>query len=147
MTNRQVFYIHSPKILANALAAVRGVGKGWRVLISLPKRSDEQNDKMWAMLADVARAKPEGRNWAPETWKCAFMHYLGHQVMFAEGLDGSGPFPVGFRSSKLSVGQMSDLITCIYKYGDEHGVEWTETSNSGFDPSPSIRAVEPRKAA
>lgn len=132
MTERRVFYLHTPLVLANALAAVRGAGKGWRVLISLPKRSDQQNDKMWAMLTDVARAKPEGRNWVPETWKCAFMHYLGHQIMFADGLDGSGPFPVGFRTSRLTVAQMSDLITVIYQYGDEHGVEWTETRKGGF---------------
>jgi|GEM_PF-1235116 len=133
MAERNVFYLRSPLIVANAIEAVRNAGFNFRVVISLPKRSDEQNDKMWAMLMDVARAKPEGRNWVPETWKCAFMHSLGHQVMFAEGLDGSGPFPIGFRSSKLSVGQMSDLITCIYRYGDEHGVQWTETTKSGFD--------------
>lgn len=128
----EVFYLRTPQIVANALAAIRAAGFNFRVSISKPNRSTEQNDKMWAMLADVARAEPEGRNWTPDTWKCAFMHYLGHQVLFAEGLDGSGPFPIGFRSSKLSVGQMSDLITCIYKYGDEHGVEWRETRKGGF---------------
>lgn len=95
------------------------------VRIAPPNRSTAQNDCMWAMLSDVARAKPEGRRWTPETWKAAFMHALGHQVQFAEGLDGSGPFPLGFRSSRLSVAQMADLITCISEYGDRHGVEWT----------------------
>lgn len=89
-------------------------------------RSTEQNDKMWAMLSDVSRAKPEGRRWTPETWKCAFMHSLGHQVQFCEGLDNSGPFPLGFRSSRLSVRQMADLITVIQEYGDRHGVHWTD---------------------
>lgn len=88
-------------------------------------RSGEQNAKMWAMLSDISRAKPEGRRWTTDTWKAAFMHSLGHQVQFAEGLDGSGPFPVGFRSSHLSKQQMSDLITVIAEYGDRHGVEWT----------------------
>lgn len=132
MTERQVFYLYGPQIVANAIEAIRSAGRGVKVAISLPKRSDEQNDKMWAMLTDVARAKPEGRNWTPETWKCAFMHFLGHQVRFAEGLGGTGPFPVGFRSSRLTVGQMSDLITCIYEYGDSHGVEWREVKQSGL---------------
>lgn len=131
-SERKVFYLRTPLIIANAIDAVRRAGGDFRVVVSRPSRSDEQNDKMWAMLADVTRAKPEGRNWTPETWKCAFMHHLGHQVMFAEGLEGSGPFPLGFRSSKLSVGQMSDLITCIYKYGDEHEVEWREARKGGF---------------
>jgi hypothetical protein len=89
-------------------------------------RSADQNAKLWAMLSDVARAKPEGRHWTTETWKCAFMHSLGHQVQFCEGLDGSGPFPLGFRSSKLTKQQMSDLIETIYEYGNRHNVVWTE---------------------
>jgi hypothetical protein len=89
-------------------------------------RSTDQNAKMWAMLSDVSRAQPEGRRWTTETWKCAFMHALGHQVQFAEALDGCGPFPIGFRSSRLSKGQMADLITYIGEYGDRHGVQWSE---------------------
>lgn len=89
-------------------------------------RNNEQNARMWAMLSDVSRAKPEGRHWTPETWKAAFMHALGHQVQFCEGLDGSGPFPLGFRSSRLTVRQMADLITCIQEYGDRHRVRWTD---------------------
>lgn len=96
------------------------------VRVSEPTRNLDQNARMWAMLSDVSRAKPEGRHWTPETWKAAFMHSLGHQVQFCEGLDNSGPFPLGFRSSRLSVRQMADLITVISEYGDRHGVLWTD---------------------
>lgn len=96
------------------------------VTIREATRNLDQNARMWAMLSDVSRAKPEGRHWTPETWKSAFMHSLGHQVQFCEGLDGSGPFPLGFRSSRLTVKQMADLITVIQEYGDRHGVVWTD---------------------
>lgn len=96
------------------------------VRVSEATRNLDQNARMWAMLSDVSRAKPEGRHWTPETWKCAFMHSLGHQVKFCEGLDGSGPFPLGFHSSRLTVRQMADLITVIQEYGDRHGVRWTD---------------------
>ena len=96
------------------------------VTMKKKSRSNEANAKMWAMLSDVSRAKPEGRNWTPDTWKAAFMHSLGHQILFCEGLDDSGPFPVGFRSSQLSVREMADLITVIYEYGNRHGVLWSE---------------------
>lgn len=89
-------------------------------------RSTDQNAKMWACLSDVSRAKPEGRSWTPETWKAAFMHVLGHQVQFCEGLDNAGPFPLGFRSSRLTVSQMADLITCIHEYGARHGVKFSD---------------------
>jgi len=96
------------------------------VTVKSGDRSTDQNAKMWVMLTDIARAKPNGRSWVPETWKCAFMHSLGHQVQFAEGLDDTGPFPLGFRSSKLTKPQMSDLITIIQEYGDRHGVVWSD---------------------
>lgn len=96
------------------------------VTVKEATRNLDQNARMWAMLSDVSRAKPEGRQWTPETWKAAFMHVLGHQVQFCEGLDGAGPFPLGFRSSRLTVRQMADLITTIAEYGDRHGVRWTE---------------------
>lgn len=96
------------------------------VTVKAGDRSLEQNSKLWAMLTDISRARPEGRKWTPETWKCAFMHSLGHQVQFAEGLDNSGPFPLGFRSSRLTKPQMADLITVIHEYGDRHGVAWSD---------------------
>lgn len=95
------------------------------VKISPEKRSDDQNAKMWAMLSDVSRAKPEGRRHIPEVWKCLFMQACGHEVAFEHGLDGR-PFPIGFHSSKLTKAQMSDLIEFIYSYGAKHGVKWSD---------------------
>jgi hypothetical protein len=96
------------------------------VTVRAGDRSLDQNAKMWAMLTEVSRAKPDGRNWTPETWKAAFMHSLGHQIQFADGLDNSGPFPLGFKTSKLTKPQMADLITVIQEYGDRHGVDWSD---------------------
>ena len=126
------FILISPRVRQNAIEAVRNAPQDYVVSVAPKKRSLEQNARLWAMLSDVANAKPEGRNWTPETWKCAFMHVLGHQVRFCEGLDGSGPFPLGFHSSRLTVREMGDLITCISEYGDRHGVEWSETRRGGF---------------
>jgi hypothetical protein len=96
------------------------------VTVRAGDRTLDQNAKMWCLLSDISRAKPEGRSWTPEVWKAAFLHCLGHQVQFAEGLDGSGPFPLGFRSSKLSKAQMSDLLEVITEYGTRHGVQWSD---------------------
>lgn len=41
-------------------------------------------------------------------------------------LDGRGVVPVGFRSSRLTKEQMSDLMEMISEYGARHGVEWSE---------------------
>lgn len=130
MANR--FVLRNKVIRANAMQAILDAGDNYVVTIAQPTRSNDQNARLWAMLADVAKACPEGRQWTPETWKCAFMHALGHQIRFAEGLDGSGPFPIGFHSSKLTVAQMADLITCVDEYGTRHDVEWSETISGGF---------------
>lgn len=96
------------------------------VKISPERRSDDQNAKMWAMLSDVSRAKPEGRRHIPEVWKCIFMAACGHEVAFENGLDGR-PFPIGFHSSHLTKAQMSELIECIYAYGAKNNVKWSDT--------------------
>lgn len=95
------------------------------VRVSAPTRSLEQNAKMHAMLSDLSRAKPEGRRHTPDVWKAIMMQACGHASQFEFGLDGQ-PFPLGFRSSRLTVSQMSDLIEFMYAYGAEHEVQWSE---------------------
>lgn len=95
------------------------------VNIRAATRSSDQNAKLWAMLSDVSRAKPGGRTATPEVWKALFMHACGHAVQFEMGLNGQ-PFPTGFRSSRMTVAQMSDLITFIIQWGDANGVRWTD---------------------
>lgn len=95
------------------------------VTVKEATRNLDQNARMWAMLSDISRAKPDGRTHPPETWKALFMHSLGYETRFEMGLNGE-PFPVGFRTSRLTVRQMADLITFIAEYGDRHGVHWSE---------------------
>lgn len=90
------------------------------------RRSHEQNAKMWAMIHDVMRAEPEGRVHSPDVWKAIFMHALDRECLFVPALDGRSVFPIGQRSSELSVREMSDLLEIIAEYGSRHGVAWTE---------------------
>lgn len=89
-------------------------------------RTNDQNAKMWAMLSDVVKAAPNGRRWTAETWKCAFMHALGWQMEFCESIEGNSPFPLGYKSSRLSKAQMARLIERIYEFGAANGVQWSE---------------------
>ena len=98
---------------------------GYICKIGEETRRDAQNRKMQAMLADVSKAMPMGRRHTPDDWKCIFMNACGWEQLFIEGLDGR-PFPMGFRSSRMTVKQMADLITYIYAFGAEHGVRWSE---------------------
>ena len=127
-------YIIGKRTLQTILDTVRNLADGYEVIIRAATRNDDQNAKMWAMLGDISAACPNGHKQSPDDWKCAFMRALQHEVRFVMGLDGE-PFPVGYRSSKLSKRQMADLITIIYQFGDANGVVWSE-------PHPDQRAAE-----
>lgn len=95
------------------------------VNIKSETRSNEQNSKMWAMLSDIARAKPQGRELTADKWKSLFIDAIGIPADWEPGING-GVVNVGYRSSRLTKEEMSDMIEQMYAYGSEHGVEWSE---------------------
>ena len=98
---------------------------GTRVEFKASKRTLPQNDRMWAMLTDVARqAKHAGRKFTPDQWKALFMHACGKEVEFFPSLDGQEVISLGYRSSDLSKSEMSDLIEFIFAWGAENGIEF-----------------------
>lgn len=91
-----------------------------------PGRTIPQNDRMWAMLTDVAtKMQHEGKRYTPDQWKQLFMHACGHEVHFMPGLSGE-PFPAGFRSSKLSKEQMGELMEFMESWCAERGIVITQ---------------------
>lgn len=120
---RGVLIIHNEVVRAKLLDWARRVPFGWRVSFKEPKRSDEQNDRMWAMLGDISKqATINGKSYAPEQWKCMFMKAMGKEAQFLPTLDGESFFPTGFRSSDLGVREMSDMQTFMEAYCVEKGV-------------------------
>ena len=138
----QTVILNGPHQRAAAKLLIDKAPSGAVLKISEAKRTLDQNAKLWAMLSDVSRSKPEGRTHTPEVWKCLFMHACGHEVAFESGLDNR-PFPVGFQSSRLKIGQMVDLIEFVYEYGARHGVVWTEPTSverdTGTPPPVSVK--------
>lgn len=108
-----------------AIAAVYEAPLGSVVTISPPPQSWEQQKKMWAMLHDISRAKPLGRDLPAESWKFIMMRALGYETQFELDLQGR-PFPVGMSSKDLGKKGTSDLIEFMYAFGAEHNVQWTE---------------------
>jgi hypothetical protein len=91
--------------------------------VAKPRRTSDQNARMWALLSRISAAKPEGRELTPDVWKSLFLHSLDHAPRFELALDGKGMVPVGFRSSKLTKEQFSDLFLVIEEYAARHGVD------------------------
>lgn len=118
----QTVILHGSARRETAKRLVDQAPTGAVVEVKPPRRSNDQNARMWAALSDISRAKPEGRDMPPELWKCLFMAACGHRVRFEPAIDGNGVVPLGFRSSRLSKQEMSDLIECINAYAAEQGV-------------------------
>jgi hypothetical protein len=87
-------------------------------------RTDDQNRKMWASLTDLARQRPfhNGVKMNPDTYKAMLMHALGHETRFIPTMDGDGVFPLGFRSSRLTIPEMSDLLELLHAFAAREGV-------------------------
>lgn len=95
---------------------------GTRIEFKQTKRSIPQNDRMWAMLTDVAReVEWHGMKLSPDDWKLIFLDALSREVRAVPNIDGTG-FVNLRRSSDLSKGEMSDLMELIAEFGARHGV-------------------------
>jgi hypothetical protein len=96
-----------------------------------PRRSDAQNRKWRAVLTDMSRCKPEGRELTPDQWQVLLFAGWDYDRRFGdlqlmEGLEGRPPVPVnGYSTSILTVNDMAELITFALAYGDRHGVQWS----------------------
>jgi hypothetical protein len=120
----QTVILHGTRTAAHKLIDAAPAGSVCK--ISPPKRTEDQNALMWALLSDVSRSKPEGREYPPEIWKSLFMASAGFTPRFEPSLDGKGVVPIGYKSSRLTKAEFSDLIEAINSYGAEHGVTWTQ---------------------
>jgi hypothetical protein len=113
-----------PRQRAEAHRLIDEAPDGWVVKLGEETRREAQNARMWATLNDISKAEPLGRKHTPDDWKAIFMNACGWECQFIEGLDGR-PFPQGFRSSRMTVRQMADLITYMTAFGAENGVRWS----------------------
>jgi len=107
------------------------------LVLTRPRRTADQNDKLWPMLRDVSlqcdivvdgvMEKAE-----PEVWKDVFTAALTKHQQVVQGIDGSLVF-VGRHTSKMTTQEFSDLIELIYAYGAEKSVVWSEKSAANFE--------------
>jgi hypothetical protein len=89
-------------------------------------RRDVQNRKLWPMLQDIQRQVPGMESFNTDDIKLRFLNALGTEMRFLPTLENEGIFPVGLRSSTLTVAQFSGLVELLYKFGAEHDVVWSD---------------------
>lgn len=120
---RHVLTIRSDADRVKVIDWLKRAPVGHRIEVKEPKRSDEQNDRMWAMLTAISKAATiNGKHYDAAQWKCIFMKALGKEAQFLPTLDGSSFFPTGFRSSDLSVSEMTALMDFMEAWAAQEGV-------------------------
>ena len=109
------------KVARWAMAAPAGT----RAEFKAPKRTVPQNDRLWAMLTDVAQqVEWAGSKRSVEAWKDIFTAALrsaNHGLDVVPGLNG-GFVLLGMHTSGMSVAEAGDLMTLIEAFAAEHGV-------------------------
>lgn len=148
---RHVVTLANERLRERAIEYVRAAKPGSRVEFKGPKRSNDQNGAMWAMLGDIAdQLTWSGRRLEDESWKLIFLDALrrsmsdDRQAMdLVPNIDGTGFVDIsGKSSSDLEHEEMRDLLTIIRAFGDQHQVEWSEPKPKDTRPVPPIEAYE-----
>jgi len=99
-----------------------------RVELKRPRRTLPQNDRMWAMLTDVAsQVEWDGKKRTPEVWKDLFTASVraakgGLEVV--PGLNG-GIMLIGLHTSDMTVEEMGELLDWIEAWGVQNGVQFS----------------------
>jgi hypothetical protein len=122
--SRYEFIIHkgNRETLAQKLLALP---TGWRIRFQEPKRTVDQNSRMWVLLTAISTQLVwHGQRYAPEDWKDHFCHIL-HGGRFMPSEDG-GMIPIGRSTSKLSKQEHSLLTEIMEGFAERNGVDLKE---------------------
>lgn len=115
--------LSNPKERERALDMVRRAPAGYRVTLQEPKRSTEQNSRLWAMLTQLSiQLVWHGARLTPEDWKLVMMAGLNQELRMVPNIHGNGFVQLGRSSSKLSKSEFGDLMELIEAFAAEQGV-------------------------
>lgn len=125
--SRAVIILNQPRDRAKAAQWASVAPEGTRVEFKRAKRTLPQNDRMWAMLTDIAeQVEWHGMKLTPDDWKLVFMDALDRELRMVPNIDGNGFVALGKSSSSLTIAEMGDLMTIIEMFGAEHGVTFKD---------------------
>lgn len=120
---RATIILSSPSERLRAARWVEKLPSMTRIDFKEPKRSTDQNSKLWASLTDIATQLPwHGIKLSADDWKLLFLDALKREVRMVPNIDGNEFVSLGRSSSDLSKAEFSDLLEIIAAFGANHGV-------------------------
>ena len=112
------------------IKSMLAAGHRLTVEIKPETRTNDQNARMWAMLTEIAKqVEWYGQKLNSTDWKHILSASLKKQRA-VPGIDG-GFVVLGLSTSKMSIADMSELMTLMEAFGAEKGVKFTD---SWLDP-------------
>lgn len=129
--DRAIIIIHDST--DNALAArwAKLAKKGSRIEFKGPKRTLPQNDRIHAMITDIATQCVIGdppKRYTVKDWKIilltAFADEKGVEMRSLPAIHRAGLIPCGRSTSDLSVAEASEFIDWLFATGAQMSVTW-----------------------
>jgi len=125
--DRATFILAHDTARRRAVECVAAAPTGFVVEVKPRTRTLEQNALMWARLGEISRQVVwYGQKLTDEEWKDVMSASLKKQKA-VPGIDG-GFVILGQRTSKMTVAEMSELMTLIEAFAAQHGVEFEEVA-------------------
>ena len=138
MTDRRVFKFSHLTARKLAAAYCLNAPDSYVCTIDAPKRSTEQNEKMHAMIGDIAKCAPFmgkliNRDDMKRLLVDAFAKVmrdagtpLHHDGRVVPSLDGERVVQLGIQTKDFRVREASEFVEYLYAFGAENGVTWSE---------------------
>jgi hypothetical protein len=132
-----------------AIAKGAAQGKPWTLELRERTRSDEQNDALHGLIAQILRQRTHiaGVKLDKVKLKAMLMQAAGHEIVMLPTINGDGFFPMGLSTSKLTVSEFSNLIEWTLAWCAEQGIEVEHfsspesTAGEGESLKPAVRAA------
>ena len=133
--SRALLVLSSGVIRDRGIDWIKRAPTGTRIEFKGPRRSLDQNSKLWACLSDVAsQLSWHGERLTTEEWKFLFLDALKRETKTVRSLDGLGVVNIGRSSSDLSKQEFCDLIEVIMAFGTGHGVIFHDQDSNSLPP-------------
>ena len=127
---RALLVLHNDAMRAKAIDWIRRAPRETRVTFQGPKRTLDQNSRLWAMLTELStQLLWHGQRLSTEDWKQVMLASLKQEMRIVPNIHGDGFVQLGRSSSDLSKDEMTDLMTIIEAFAARYGVKMKEPAD------------------
>jgi hypothetical protein len=128
---RALLVLHNDGMRAKAIDWIRRAPAETRVTFQGPKRTLDQNSRLWAMLTELStQLLWHGQRLSTEDWKQVMLASLKQEMRIVPNIHGDGFVQLGRSSSDLSKDEMTDLMTIIEAFAARYGVKMKEPADA-----------------